>query len=87
MFQVLQKNVGELSTEIKLASLEMKQTREIVSKYNGLREKIDECSDEIEALKNKAAGRSSVGKAIREWGGWIVGIISLIIALFKVFGG
>jgi len=76
----------ELKSNMQTMSQELKQTRDIVAKYNGLRQKIEDCSDEIEAIKNKAAGQSAVGKGIREWGGWIFGFISLAVALYKVLG-
>jgi hypothetical protein len=76
----------ELKGDMQTMSLELKQTREIVAKYNGLRERIEDCSDEIEAMKNKAVGQSSVGNAVRAWGGWIFGLVSLGIAFYKLGG-
>lgn len=78
--------VQGLKGEMKSMSQELKATREIVSRYNGLRQQIEECARKIMEMENKAAGRSSVGQAIREWGGWLVGIVSLVVALYKVAG-
>lgn len=70
--------------------LEMRQTREIIKKYNGLREKIIDnqryVDKEIQAIKTEVKemqarnkGKSNVLTAIREWGGWIVAILMLIL--------
>ena len=78
--------IQNLSTEMKLTTQEMARTREIVAKYNGLREEIGLCRAEIAAMQDQAAGRSSVGKGIREWGGWVVGLIGIGLALASYFG-
>lgn len=83
MVQELQKGVKDLSTQLQLTSLEMKQTRDIVAKYNGLREEIKTCGDRIDTLENQSIGARNVMKAIREWGGWIVAILALINALIR----
>ncbi len=67
----------ELRIDIQTMSQELKQTREIVSKYNSLRKRLD-------AIELKAMGRSSVGRAIREWGGWLIAIFSCLFSLVKL---
>jgi septal ring factor EnvC (AmiA/AmiB activator) len=79
LFEMIQ----ELKTEIKLTTTEMARTREIVAKYNGLREQIEACKDKIEAIEHQAQGRYSFGKAIREWGGWLVAIASFLYAVLR----
>lgn len=78
--------VQSLKVDMADVSKELQETRKIVSRYNGLRQQLDECSRKIVEMESKAAGRSSVGQAIREWGGWLVGMISLATALWKVAG-
>ncbi len=73
--------IQNLSTEMKLTTQEMSRTREIVAKYNGLREEIGQVKIEIAAIQEQASGRSSVGQGIRDWGGWIAGIIGVGLAV------
>lgn len=81
MIQGLKGVVTSLSTEIQLTTNEMRQTREIISKYNGLREEISHCKQQISKMQNTAAGRKDVGKSIREWGGWILAVLVFITNL------
>lgn len=76
LFEMIQ----DLKEDMQAMSQELKQTREIVAKYNCLRQRLD-------AIEFKAAGRSAVGQAIREWGGWLVALVSLIITFYKLVGG
>ncbi len=78
--------VQGLKEDMQAMSQELKQTREIVARYNGLRQQIEECSRKILAIENRAAGQSAVGRAIREWGGWIFGLVSLGVTLYKLGG-
>lgn len=73
LFEMIQ----ELKEDMQDMSQELKQTREIVAKYNCLRQRLD-------AIELKAAGRSAVGRAIREWGGWLVGVLSFLFTLKKM---
>lgn len=68
-------------------SAEMKETRAMIRQYNGLRGKIEdvewamvEVEKKIDSIENRAQGRTSVGTAIREWGGWLVALAALIIS-------
>lgn len=66
---------------------DLHETRTLIKEYNGLREKLNQCTIEIAEIKSVAAGRSGVATGIRVWGGWIVGILSLILAIIKTIGG
>lgn len=65
---------------------EMRETRAAIKKYNGLREEVGQAREEVgqikeqvKALQAKAEGRFSVWEGIRNWGGWIVAILALIV--------
>lgn len=73
LFEMIQ----ELKVDMQAMCQELKQTREIVAKYNSLRQRLD-------AIELKAAGRSAVSRAIREWGGWLVGVLSFLFTLKKM---
>lgn len=60
--------------------IEMKETRTMIRQYNGLREEIEVVRREVDDMRARTEGRQSVGKAIREWGGWLVAILALVIA-------
>jgi alpha-L-arabinofuranosidase len=77
MLEQFKKDMADISAE-------MRQTRDKIAQYNGLRQRIEDCAEEILAMKSKADGQSSVGKAIREWGGWLIGVISFFIMIWKL---
>ncbi len=76
----------DLFEQINALRMEMQETRNLITKYNGLREKVDEMEEKMIRLEAKTAGKNAVFTAIREWGGWIVAIISLIISYLKLGG-
>jgi len=64
---------------------EMRETRTIIKQYNGLRGKIEGVETVVLNLKAKAEERSSILKAVRQWGGWLFAFITLIVLLYKTF--
>lgn len=64
---------------------EMQETRRIMKKYNGLYEKIDYVEKELEEIKLIQKGGSNVKESIRLWGGWIFGLITLVVLLITTF--
>ena len=78
--------VQELKEDIRTISSEMKQTTEIIKKYNGLREQMEHCTKRLLAIENTAETKQKVGVSVQGWTGWLVAVISLIIALWKVAG-
>ena len=91
----------ELRQELHLVKSEMQETREAVRKYNGLHEKLARARQENadtkkavdEIIKIQAAcmsakkERSSVGKGIREWGGWLMSVVMFLITLWALTKG
>lgn len=71
----------DLYEQINALRYEMQETRNLISKYNGLREKVDEVEEELIKIKAKTSGKNSVFTVIREWGGWIFALITLFILL------
>lgn len=62
---------------------ELKETREIVKKYNGIRSDMNWCVEQLQKHKITKDTRYNLLSAVREWGGWIV---ALGILLVKIFG-
>lgn len=62
---------------------EMRQTREVIKKYNGLREEIGMMKEKIHRMEARAQGRLSVSEAIRNWGGWLFALVTLIILIYQ----
>lgn len=61
---------------------DLNETLITIKKYNGLWEKFDNVDHRLTAIEQQAVGRSTVGRSIREWGGWIVAIISLLMSIY-----
>jgi hypothetical protein len=76
MVQVLREDLITLRSELRT-------TTEAVRRYNGLRERLDETERKLAAHLLTGEGQATVAKGIREWGGWVVAIISLLIALTR----
>jgi len=75
--------IMKMRDEIISLRSEMKETRDIIRKYNGLREELYNIESEIEKLKAAESGKTTVLDAIREWGGWIVAILMLIVNIIQ----
>jgi hypothetical protein len=73
--------VQELREEVAPLRMELRTTTEAVRRYNSLRERLDETERKLAAHLATGAGQASVARGIREWGGWIVAVISLLVAL------
>ena len=75
--------IGEIQEDFHGLRSEMRETRTLMKQYNGLREEIGIVKDRVDAIEAKEQGRNSVGLAIRNWGGWIIGLITFVIMLIK----
>lgn len=62
---------------------EMRETRNLIKQYNGLREKVETVEDKVEKMEATSKGKNSVFEAIRNWGGWLFALITLLVLLSK----
>lgn len=69
---------------------EMQETRSLIRSYNGLREQIhsmDEENDNLRSLVQTIINKSEVKRTtfddLRSWGGWLFGLITLLILVYK----
>ncbi|MCC2249069.1 hypothetical protein JUJ52_08920 [Virgibacillus sp. AGTR] len=60
---------------------EMQETRNVIKKYNGLREELGVVKEKVERIEAKTEGRKSVAEAIRLWGGWLFALVTLVVLL------
>lgn len=72
LFEMLQEIKAQVQTMIRVAK-----------EYNGLRQSLNDCIRRVTAMEERAVGRYTVGKAIREWGGWFVALLAFLISLYK----
>ncbi len=63
---------------------ELKLTIEAVKRYNGIRNDLNNVMKRLLAIEQQAVGRYTVGRALREWGGWAVALISCFATLKKM---
>jgi hypothetical protein len=80
----LHEQIMELANDLADLSTELKLTREVVRKYNGLRQDLLELTQRINSMEKRSEGRASAGQAIRDWGGWIVAMITFLLAISGV---
>lgn len=64
---------------------EMEETRRIIKKYNGLYEKLDNVKRKVDHIESVTEGKNSTKEAIRQWGGWLFGFITLLVLLYTTF--
>ncbi len=76
MFQTLKDDVKDLSSELKT-------TRDIIIKYNGLREALDSLKSKVEAMENQTKGKTIFGTSLREWTGYILALVMFILSIIK----
>ncbi|BDH62298.1 hypothetical protein MTP04_24280 [Lysinibacillus sp. PLM2] len=69
----------ELFEQIQALRSEMSETRSLIKQYNGLREEVEEVKEKMVRIEAISAGKNKVLEAIRNWGGWTVAIIALIL--------
>jgi hypothetical protein len=62
---------------------ELAITREAVKRYNNIRTDLNAVMQRLTAIEERAIGRYGIGKAVREWGGWLVGLLGFLFALYK----
>jgi hypothetical protein len=62
---------------------ELAITREAVKRYNNIRTDLNTVMQRLTAIEERAIGRYGIGKAVREWGGWLVGLLGFLFALYK----
>jgi len=81
----------DLFEEIIELKSDMKETRSMIRKYNGLYDKVAEVKKDTNTVKKDVdniismqQGKNSVGTAIRNWGGWIFGLASFLVLLSKI---
>lgn len=73
--------VQGLREEFVVLRAELRITTDTIRKYNGLREKIEATERRLAEHLLTGVGQASVARGIREWGGWVVGLIGLLAAL------
>lgn len=62
---------------------DMLETRNMIKKYNGLYTKVGEVKEKIEKIESEQRGSRRTMHLVREWGGWIFGLITLLILIYR----
>ena len=64
---------------------DMKETRSVIKKYNGLYEKVNYLKVRIDKVESRRLSKMDFVNSIRQWGGWIFALITLIFLVIKTF--
>ena len=75
----------ELFEMIQSLKNDLRDTQEAVRKYNGLLGRLAEVEEAVADMHSQSAARATIEDRILRWGGWCVGIVSLVLAWWKVF--
>ncbi|MBM7542351.1 hypothetical protein [Amphibacillus cookii] len=75
--------LNQVQVDFNELRLEMRETRKMINKYNGLREKLGFVEEKINKIEAKREGKQLLGQTIREWGGWLFALITLIILIYR----
>ncbi|RFA33961.1 hypothetical protein CAI16_13080 [Virgibacillus dokdonensis] len=73
--------IAAIQGEFKDLRHEMQETRNMIKKYNGLREELGVVKEKVERIEAKTEGKFTVLEAIRLWGGWLFAFITLLILI------
>lgn len=76
----------KLTGQTELLSEKLDQTVKVVKKYNGLREDLIKIEQRLNRIETKNISKLEIKNQIIKWGGWIIGILSLSLAVAKYFG-
>lgn len=86
----LYEQMTNMSKELLILRGEMSETRTLIKQYNGLREKIEgverdsaAANDKVDSMIDRWQGRNNTWDNMRNWGGWVFGLISLLVLLYN----
>lgn len=58
---------------------DLQETRAVIKEYNGLRKDLGKTMSEVAEIKDQMTGRNQVWDGIRNWGGWIIALLTLLL--------
>ena len=57
---------------------DLQETRTVIREYNGLRKDLGKTMKKVAEIEDRMTGRSQVWDGIRNWGGWIIALLTLL---------
>ncbi|NBJ70616.1 MULTISPECIES: hypothetical protein [Clostridia] len=73
--------IAAIQGEFKDLRHEMKETRNMIKKYNGLREELGIVKEKVERMEARTEGKKTLLEAVRLWGGWLFAFVTLLILI------
>lgn len=58
---------------------DLQETRTVIKQYNGLRRDLGETIKKVAEIEDQMTGRNQVWDGIRNWGGWIIALLTLLL--------
>lgn len=75
----------DLFEQINELKIEMRETRQMIKKYNGLYSKVDNIERKVTEIESQQLGKMKLQENIIAWGGWIFSLITLLILMYSTF--
>jgi len=75
----------DLFEQIMELQQDMKETRSVINKCNDLYEKVNYLKVRIDQVEYRRLNKTDFVNSIRQWGGWIFALITLIFLAIKTF--
>jgi len=69
----------EIYEMVQSLKIELRNTQDIVKKYNGIREDVTWCVERLKKFKTTKEAHYTLLEGFREWGGWLVALVLLYL--------
>jgi len=76
----------DLKSDLEITRVAVKKYNNLHAALNGVEVKVDIIEKKVNDAEQEAKVKGNIGRSIREWGGWIIAIVSLALMWYKVFG-
>lgn len=73
----------ELRGELRETKIAIRQFNDIRKQIELIEKKVAVLEEQIQTIVHQEKGKDSVWKGVRDWGGWIFGLITLLVLVYN----